>query len=128
VFLPADDRTCFPDTDKRRDDRFDVDFSVSYTVFSRIDGAPIEYGSGTVLDVSASGMAILVEEPPPPRMVMQLILWTYPHFHSLTVGKCVYCVPVKKQAMFRAGIAFTGPPADTFLQIVSELQRARDGV
>jgi hypothetical protein len=117
------------DTDKRRYQRFLREVKVSYTILSKVDSTPFEFGDSVTLDISRSGLALLLDEPVPVPILLQLQLRVPSRAYGLFVlGKAVYCAPVEEIGMYRVGIKFVGilpPDLETVLEEVQGRSAAR---
>lgn len=99
--------------DKRRYERFLRDLKVSYTVLSKVDSTPFEFGNSVTRDISRTGLALQVDEPIPVPILLQLQICVPSRPYGLFVlGKSVYCSPEEEHGMYRVGIKFVGmlPP------------------
>ena len=72
---------------KRRYDRFLKDLKVSYTVLSKVDSTPFEFGNSTTCDISRTGLSLQVDEPIPVPILLQLQI----------------CVPTRAYGLFVLG-------------------------
>jgi len=99
--------------EKRNYQRILRDLKVSYTIIAEVDNTPFEFGNSVMIDVSRTGLAMIVDEPIPVPMLLQLQL-SVPNRPSglFLLGKSIYCVPVEDIGMYRIGIKFVGllPP------------------
>lgn len=104
--------------EKRRYERFLKKVKVSYTILSKVDSTPFEFGDAVTIDISRGGLALLLDEPVPVPGLLQLHL-RVPRapFGLFVLGKTVHCLPVQDIGMYRVGIKFVG-------LLPSDLQKA----
>ncbi len=99
--------------EKRRYERFLKEVHVSYTVLSKVDSTPFEFGNSVTLNISRTGLSLLLTQPMPVPVLLQLQLRLPNRPYGLFVlGKTVYCTPMEEINMYRVGIKFVGilPP------------------
>jgi len=99
--------------EKRSYQRFLKQVKVSYTILSRVDSTPFEFGDALTVDISRGGLSLLLDEPVPVPGLLQLHLRVPRCPYGLFVlGKTVHCTPVEDIGMYRVGIKFVGllPP------------------
>jgi len=115
--------------DQRRFKRFLRDLKVTYTVLSKVDSTPFEFGDSVTLDISRTGLALLLDEPIPVPILLQLQLRVPTRPYGLFVlGKSVYCSPVEEIGMYRVGIKFVGILPPDLEQVLDEVQTTNDRV
>lgn len=95
--------------EQRRHDRLVKEIKVSYSVLSKVDSTPFEFGEAVTVDIGSGGLSILVDE----RLGVPSLLQLHLHLPRrplgmFALGKTVYCNPVEDIGMFRAGIKFVG--------------------
>jgi hypothetical protein len=96
---------------------------VTYTVLSKVDSTPFEFGDSMTLDISRTGLALLLDEPIPVPILLQLQLRVPTRPYGLFVlGKSVYCTPVEEIGMYRVGIKFVGILPPDLEQVLEEVQ------
>jgi len=113
--------------EKRRYQRFVKEVKISYTVLSKVDSTPFEFGDSLTLDISRSGLSLLMDEPIPVPVLLQLQLRIPTRPYGLFVlGKTVYCTSLEEIGMYRVGIKFVGilPPE---LEVVLEEVQGTQG-
>ena len=98
------------DNDRRAFKRFAQTLKVSYTVLSGIGATPFEYGVAETVDISRSGLKIVVEEEIAAPMLVQLNITVPTRAYGLFVlGKAVYCTPREEpETGFDVGQALFG--------------------
>jgi len=110
--------------EKRRFKRFLRDLKVTYTVLSKVDSTPFEFGNSVTIDISRTGVSLLVDEPLPVPILLQLQLSVPTRPYGLFIlGKTVYCSPSEDTGMYRVGIKFVGilpPDLEKILREVEE--------
>jgi hypothetical protein len=112
---------------KRRYERFLRELKVSYTILSKVDSTPFEFGDSITADISRSGLALLMEERIPVPILMQLQLRIPSRPYGLFVlGKSVYCSPVEDVDMYRVGIKFVGILPPDLENALDEVRRLSD--
>jgi len=73
------------------------------------------------------GLAMMVDEPVQPHLLLQLQLHIAGRPSSLIVlGKTVYCRPVEELGMYRVGIQFVGIVQPDLTKALDELERFLD--
>ena len=106
--------------EKRRYQRLPSDIKLSYTIIARVDSTPFEFGNSVTIDIGPTGLAMLVDEPIPIPMLLQLQIRPPGSASSLfLLGKSTYCTPVEDIGMYRVGIKFVGmlpPEMDSLIQ------------
>lgn len=113
--------------EKRRYERLIRDLKVSYMIIAEVDKTPFEFGNSQLLDISKTGLAMLVDEPVPTRMLLQLQMHLPEHPAGLIVlGKTVYCKPEEELGLYRVGIRFVGIVQPDLETDLDELQRSID--
>ena len=109
--------------DKRRYQRFLKELKVTYTILSKVDSTPFEFGESVTLDISRAGLALLLSEPIPVPILLQLQLCVPSRPYGLFVlGKSVYCTPLGGIDMYRIGIKFVGILPPDLEQVLDEVR------
>lgn len=101
------------DSDKRQYQRLLRDLKISYTILSKVDSTPFEFGNSSTVDISRTGLGILLDEAIPVPILLQLQIRVPDRPYGLFVlGKSIYCNPIEESGMYRVGIKFVGilPP------------------
>lgn len=112
---------------KRRYDRFLKDLKVSYTVLSKVDSTPFEFGDSVTCDISRTGLALQVDEPIPVPILLQLQICVPSRPYGLFVlGKSVYCSPVEESGRYRVGIKFVGLLPPDLESVLDEVRGTMD--
>jgi c-di-GMP-binding flagellar brake protein YcgR len=105
----------------RRYQRFLKEIKVSYTVLSKVDSTPFEFGDAVTVDISCTGVALLMDEPISVPVLLQLQLRIPSRPYGLFVlGKTVYCTAIEEIGMYRVGIKFVGILPPDLENILSE--------
>ncbi|MCX8038223.1 MAG: PilZ domain-containing protein [Candidatus Sumerlaeia bacterium] len=110
--------------EKRRYERFLKEVHVSYTVLSKVENTPFEFGNSVTLNISRTGLLLLLPEPMPVPVLLQLQL-RLPNrpFGLFVLGKTVYCSRMEEINMYRVGIKFVGilpPELESVLEDVKD--------
>jgi len=109
--------------DKRRYQRFLKELQLSYTILSKVDSTPFEFGDAVTLDISRAGLSLLLSEPIPVPILLQLQLRVPSRPYGLFVlGKSVYCMPAEDSDMYRVGIKFVGILPPDLEQVLNEVR------
>ncbi len=99
--------------EKRRYRRFLKELKISYTVLSKVDSTPFEFGNSITVDISRSGLSFLLDEALPVPILLQIQLRMPSRPYGIFVlGKTAHCKALEDIGMYRIGIKFVGilPP------------------
>lgn len=108
--------------------RFIQQLKVSYTVLSGIGATPFEYGVAETVDISRSGVRLVVDDIIEAPMLVQMHIHVPNRSYGLFVmGKLIFCRGVQnKKANYEVGIKFVGLlPAD-LEEILREVEKERE--
>jgi len=109
--------------EKRRHERFLKKVRISYTLLSKVDSTPFEFGDAVTIDISRGGLSLLLKEPVPVPGLLQLHLRVPRALYGLFVlGKTVHCTPVEDIGMYRVGIKFVGLLPDDLEKALTDME------
>jgi c-di-GMP-binding flagellar brake protein YcgR len=113
--------------EKRQHERLVKKIKVTYTVLSKVDSTPFEFGEAVTVDISSGGLSLLVQVAVPVPSLVQLHLrMPLRPYGMFVLGKVVYCAPVEEIGMHRVGVKFVGLlPAD-LESALNEVQNIED--
>ena len=114
--------------DNRRYDRIDSQLKVTYTILSRTNASPEEFGVTRSKDLSEGGIRLYADRPVQVPVLVQLNLEVPVRpFHLLVLGKAVRCEKKTDPDHYEIGIKFVGILPPNFKQMLNEFIPSKNG-